>query len=60
MVKILLADDEIETRDNIISCIDWAGNGLELVGAGRRRRRGAGAHKASLAGHSHLDIYMPS
>lgn len=33
MIKILLADDEIEARDNIIQYIDWAANGLELVGA---------------------------
>ena len=33
MIRVLLADDEIETRDNIVQCIDWSRNGLDLVGS---------------------------
>ena len=34
MIKILLADDETDSRDAIVQYIDWEGHGLELVGAG--------------------------
>lgn len=33
MIKILLADDETDSRDAIAQYIDWEGHGLELVGA---------------------------
>ena len=59
MVKILLADDEIETRDNIISCIDWAGNGLELVGAAADGGEALELIKRLLPDIAILDIYMP-
>lgn len=59
MIRILLADDEIEARDNIIQYIDWAANGLELVGAA-----GDGAEALELIEKlgpdiAILDIYMP-
>ena len=32
MIRLILADDEIETRNNIVNCIDWEANGLEIAG----------------------------
>ena len=32
MFRLIIADDEMDARDNMIACIDWAANGLEIVG----------------------------
>jgi len=32
MFKLIIADDELDARDNMIACINWAQYGLEIVG----------------------------
>lgn len=59
MIKILLADDEIEARDNIIQYIDWAANGLELVGAAGDGEEALQMIRRLKPDIAILDIYMP-
>lgn len=59
MIKILLADDEIEARDNIIQYIDWAANGLELVGAAGDGEEALQMILGCRPDIAILDIYMP-
>ena len=59
MIKILLADDEIEARDNIIQYIDWAANGLELVGAAGDGEEALRMILGCRPDIAILDIYMP-
>ena len=59
MVKILLADDEIEVRDNIIQYIDWTGNGLELVGAAGNGEQALNMVHQLRPDIAILDICMP-
>ena len=32
MFRLIIADDEKEVREDMIACIDWAANGIEIVG----------------------------
>ena len=32
MFRLIIADDEPDARDDMIACIDWAANGIEIVG----------------------------
>lgn len=59
MIKILLADDEIEARDNIIQYIDWAANGLELVGAAGDGEEALKMIRSLKPDIAIMDIYMP-
>lgn len=59
MIRIILADDETETRDNIVECIDWSNNGIEIAGLADN---GEEALDMILALHPDiaiLDISMP-
>lgn len=59
MIKILLADDEIEARDNIVQYIDWAANGMELVGAAGDGEEALEMIRSLRPDIAILDIYMP-
>lgn len=59
MIKILLADDETDSRDAIIQYIDWEGHGLELVGAAGDGAEALDMIRSLQPDIAILDIYMP-
>ena len=59
MIRVLLADDEIETRDNIVQCIDWSRNGLDLVGSASDGEMAFQMIQTLHPDIAILDIYMP-
>ena len=59
MIKILLADDETDSRDAIAQYIDWEGHGLELVGAAGDGAEALEMIKTRKPDIAILDIYMP-
>lgn len=59
MIKILLADDETDSRDAIVQYIDWEGHGLELVGAAGDGAEALEMIKTRKPDIAILDIYMP-
>lgn len=59
MIKILLADDETDSRDAIVQYIDWEGHGLELVGAAGDGAEVLEMIKTRKPDIAILDIYMP-
>ena len=59
MIKILLADNETDSRDAIVQYIDWEGHGLELVGAAGDGAEALEMIKTRKPDIAILDIYMP-
>lgn len=59
MIRLLIADDEEDIREGMRVCVDWEGNGIELIGVAES---GTQAYDAILA-HSPdlvlIDIQMP-
>ncbi len=59
MIRLILADDEIETRNNVIACIDWEYHGLEIVGVADNGDMAMELICQVKPDVAILDIYMP-
>lgn len=59
MIRLILADDEIETRNNIVNCIDWEANGLEIAGVADNGDQALDLIREARPDVAIVDIYMP-
>lgn len=59
MVRVIFADDEVETRDNIVACINWEKNGIDIVGTADNGEQALKLILEKKPDIAIIDIYMP-